>query len=151
MYCGECGYLNREGAHYCARCGTLIATGEAVGESTEVLTPEDPAGPSGADEPHQHESAVLVVKFGGGRQGEHLPLRADRETIGRHPGSSLFLDDVTVSRNHAVIEHADGTYEIADLASLNGTYVNRQRIERTRLRDGDEVQIGKFKLTYLEP
>ncbi len=151
MYCGECGYLNKEGAHYCARCGTLIDTGEAVGESTEMLTPEDHGAPDGGDEPHQHESPVLVVKFGGGRQGEHLPLRGEKETIGRHPGSSLFLDDVTVSRNHAVIERTGGAHEIADLASLNGTYVNRQRIERARLRDGDEVQIGKFKLTYLEP
>lgn len=150
MYCGECGYLNREGVRYCARCGTLIETGEAVGESTEMLTPEDQAAHDGGDEPHHHGSAVLVVKFGGGRQGEHLPLRAERETIGRHPGSSLFLDDVTVSRNHAVIERAGDEYEIADLESLNGTYVNRQRIERARLRDGDEVQIGKFKLTYLE-
>lgn len=150
MYCGECGYLNREGAHYCARCGTLIDSSEAVGESTEMLTPYDPAAEP-VEEPHHHEAPVLVVKFGGGRQGEHLPLRADRETIGRHPASSLFLDDVTVSRNHAIIERVDGVYEIADLASLNGTYVNRQRIERGRLRDGDEVQIGKFKLTYLEP
>jgi pSer/pThr/pTyr-binding forkhead associated (FHA) protein len=103
---------------------------------------------TGTDAPPEGQS--LVIRSGGGRAGEHISLRAARETIGREPDSDLFLDDVTVSRRHAVIERAqDGLY-IVDLESLNGTYVNRRRIERHRLSDGDEVQVGKFKLTYLE-
>ena len=69
-------------------------------------------------------------------------------TAGRHPDSDLFLDDITVSRRHAeIVQGADG-YEIIDVGSLNGTYVNRRRIERAALRPGDEVQIGKFKLVF---
>ena len=71
-------------------------------------------------------------------------------TIGRSPEAEIFLDDVTVSRNHAlIVRRRDGLY-IDDLGSLNGTYVNRRRIESHRLTDGDELQVGKYKLTYLD-
>ena len=71
-------------------------------------------------------------------------------TIGRSPHSDLFLDDVTVSRHHARILHDEAGFLVEDLNSLNGTYVNRKRIERHQLFDGDELQIGKFKLAFLE-
>ena len=74
-----------------------------------------------------------------------------RTTIGRHPDSDVFLDDVTVSRNHAVVTRENDAYVIADQGSLNGTYVNRRRIERQTLLDGDELQIGKYKLTFITP
>ena len=96
-----------------------------------------------------HQLPAVVIRTGG-RAGEHIALTEPRETIGRAGEASILLDDVTVSRRHAAIEEeADGRY-LVDLASLNGTYVNNRRIERVRLRDGDELQIGKFKLTYLE-
>jgi len=77
-------------------------------------------------------------------------LDADRVGIGRSPDAGVFLDDVTVSRNHALlVRRRDGLY-IDDLGSLNGTYVNRRRIESHRLADGDEIQVGKYKLSYLE-
>jgi len=95
------------------------------------------------------EGAALVIRAGGGRVGESFPLNADRMTIGRRPDSDIFLDDVTVSRDHALLVRRSGDYYLDDLGSLNGTYVNRHRIESHRLEDGDELQVGKFKLTYI--
>ena len=71
-------------------------------------------------------------------------------TIGRRPDADVFLDDVTVSRDHALLVHRSGDWHLDDLGSLNGTYVNRRRIESHRLADGDEIQVGKYKLSYLE-
>jgi pSer/pThr/pTyr-binding forkhead associated (FHA) protein len=91
-----------------------------------------------------------VIRSGGGRAGESFVVDQDRMSIGRTPDAPIFLDDVTVSRNHALlVRRRDGLY-IDDLGSLNGTYVNRHRIESHLLDDGDEIQIGKFKLSYLE-
>ena len=81
--------------------------------------------------------------------GESFPLDGDRMTIGRRPDSDVFLDDVTVSRDHALLVQRGGDYYLDDLGSLNGTYVNRHRIESHRLEDGDELQVGKYKLTFL--
>jgi pSer/pThr/pTyr-binding forkhead associated (FHA) protein len=92
---------------------------------------------------------MLVIRSGGGRSGEAFPLDRDRMTVGRRPDSDIFLDDVTVSRDHAIlVRRADG-YHLDDCGSLNGTYVNRQRVETHHLADGDELQIGKYKLAYL--
>ncbi len=144
MFCSECGFQNGEAVNFCAKCGTMMHAEEPGASTTmsfsveEIAAAEPTAGP------------VLVIRAGGGRAGEHLPLQAPKETIGRSPEADLFLDDVTVSREHAVIERtADGFY-LRDLGSLNGTYVNRSRVTRQRLADGDEVQVGKFKLTFLE-
>src|SRR5207302_7542311 len=92
--------------------------------------------------------AALVIRAGGGRAGESFPLQGDRLTIGRRPDSDVFLDDVTVSRDHAILVRRSGDYYLDDCGSLNGTYVNRQRIDSHRLTDGDEVQVGKYKLAY---
>jgi pSer/pThr/pTyr-binding forkhead associated (FHA) protein len=89
------------------------------------------------------------VRAGGGRVGESFPLEGDRMTIGRRPDSDVFLDDVTVSRDHALIVRRQGEFHLDDLGSLNGTYVNRRRIESHHLEDGDELQVGKYKLTFL--
>lgn len=93
----------------------------------------------------------LLIRAGGGREGEEIALDAELLTIGRNPESHLFLDDVTVSRHHARIVRDETGFAVEDLNSLNGTYVNRRRVERHHLSDGDELQIGKFKLAYLEP
>lgn len=146
MFCSECGYQNSEASNYCTKCGTLLPQEEAGGQTTMSYAIDDVA--DAVDRPEG--GPVLVIRAGGGRAGEHLPLQAARETIGRAPEADLFLDDVTVSREHAIIEReADGFY-LRDLESLNGTYVNRTRVTRHRLADGDEVQVGKFKLTFLE-
>jgi pSer/pThr/pTyr-binding forkhead associated (FHA) protein len=95
------------------------------------------------------ESGALVIRSGGGRVGQSFALADERMTIGRSPDAEIFLDDVTVSRDHAVLVRRSGDWYLDDSGSLNGTYVNRHRIESHKLEDGDELQIGKYKLTYL--
>ena len=93
--------------------------------------------------------AALVIRAGGGRAGESFAVKGEQMTIGRRPDSAVFLDDITVSRRHVEISASDGGgYSVRDVGSLNGTYVNRQRIDSQRLADGDELQIGKYKLTF---
>src|SRR5436309_16137955 len=114
--------------------------------------------PDEADEEGQPERAdfgikgpALVVRSGGGRAGETFPLGTDETTVGRSPDCDIFLDDVTVSRKHAVVARREAHLEIEDLGSLNGTFLNRRRIESAaRLSDGDELQIGKYRLTFLQ-
>ena len=100
-------------------------------------------------EARTNRGAALVIRSGGGRTGESFPLESERLTVGRRPESDIFLDDVTVSRDHAVIVRRGADYYLDDLGSLNGTYVNRQRVDSRQLEDGDELQIGKYKLSYL--
>lgn len=100
-------------------------------------------------EPNSGRGATLVIRAGGGRAGESFALERGRMTVGRRPDSDVFLDDVTVSRDHAVIVRRGDDYYLDDCGSLNGTYVNRHRIESQRLSDGDELQIGKYKLAFL--
>jgi pSer/pThr/pTyr-binding forkhead associated (FHA) protein len=97
----------------------------------------------------EQRGAALVIRAGGGRVGESFPLDRERLTIGRRPDSDIFLDDVTVSRDHALLVRRGEDFHLDDLGSLNGTYVNRSRIDTKRLEDGDELQIGKYKLTFL--
>ena len=93
-------------------------------------------------------SALLVVRRGP-NAGSRFVLDVDLVTAGRHPDSDIFLDDVTVSRDHAILVRRGSDYYLDDCGSLNGTYVNRRRIESHRLVDGDELQVGKYKLAYL--
>ena len=151
MFCPECGFKNSEGAAYCARCGASLLAEQPESAVTMSFVPgKEDAGPvplAGA----AGEEACLVIRSGGGRAGETYALRGERITIGRHPDAAIFLDDITVSRNHAVIMHEAGQYTLVDEGSLNGTYVNRRRADCTALADGDELQIGKYKLTFLVP
>jgi hypothetical protein len=152
VHCPECGFVAGTAANFCPKCGAYLAD---VGSPNEPTTAtyhlEDSGEVSALDIGALQEQggAALVVRAGGGREGESVPLQRDRVTIGRRPESDMFLDDVTVSRDHAlVVARADG-WHIDDLGSLNGTYVNRGRIDSALLHDGDEVQVGKFKLTFL--
>ena len=153
MHCPECGFANAEGANYCQKCGAFLGEPEATGpgDTTEVYQVDESGDLKAVDlEEVTHESATLVIRSGGGRSGEAFNVTGERMTIGRSPEAEVFLDDVTVSRNHALlVRRRDGLY-IDDLGSLNGTYVNRRRIESHRLANGDELQVGKYKLTYLE-
>ena len=92
--------------------------------------------------------ALLVVRRGP-NAGARFLLDHDVTTSGRHPDSDIFLDDVTVSRRHAEFHRDGSTFTVRDVGSLNGTYVNRERVESATLNNGDEVQIGKFRLVYL--
>lgn len=155
MHCPECGFANPDGANYCQKCGAFLGRSETEGEDspTTMTYKVDETGeyqPIDIDEEVDKAGAALVVRSGGGRAGESIPIDSDRLSIGRTPDAALFLDDVTVSRNHALlVKRSDGIY-VDDLGSLNGTYVNRRRIESQLLADGDEIQIGKYKLSYLE-
>ena len=145
VYCPECGFQNPEAANYCARCGAYLRRDEH-GETTLSLGPDDVIDEGTLEV----RGPSLVVRAGGGRAGETFELAA-RTLIGRSPDCDVFLDDVTVSRRHAVIVREDSGHEIRDLGSLNGTFVNRQRIESTVLSAEDEVQIGKYRMTFLLP
>ncbi len=160
-FCTACGKNNPEDARFCSQCGTrLVATDAPVTASVEStasiapltdvlatsdrdLSPVDAAAvdalPSG--------SALLVVQRGPGA-GQRFLLDSDLVTAGRHPESSIFLDDVTVSRRHAEFRRSGSAFSVSDVGSLNGTYVNRDRIDELPLSDGDEVQIGKYRLVF---
>lgn len=149
MFCPSCGFRNSEGASYCARCGVSLLPEQEAEETTVSYVPGDDEAEPQPVRMSSPEGASLVIRSGGGRAGETYPLGAGTTTIGRHPDSTIFLDDVTVSRRHAEIVREGGAFIIIDQNSLNGTYVNRQRRERALLSDGDELQIGKYKLTFI--
>ena len=148
QYCPECGFQNPEASNYCARCGALLVRDEAGSDTTMSYTPEEGDDDAVLDE-IKGEGPALVVRSGGGRAGEHFLLENEETTVGRSPDCDVFLDDVTVSRRHALVVRRDGRYFIEDRGSLNGTFLNRRRIESGPLEDGDEVQIGKYRLTFL--
>ena len=149
LHCPECGFANAEGANYCQRCGAFLGR-----DPSDPTTASYELGDTDEVEAVQLDDVrtrgpMLVIRSGGGRAGEAFPLDGDRMTVGRRPDSDIFLDDVTVSRDHAIlVRRADG-YHLDDCGSLNGTYINRQRVETHHLADGDELQIGKYKLAFL--
>jgi hypothetical protein len=149
VYCAECGFQNPEAANYCSRCGALLQKGESAVETTQTLSPEEID-----DLEHELtggiEGPALVVRAGGGRAGESFRPAGERTRIGRSPDCDVFLDDVTVSRNHAVLVQREGGFVVEDQGSLNGTFVNRRRIDSAPLENGDELQIGKYRLTFIE-
>ena len=151
QHCPECGFANAEGANYCQRCGAFLAQSDPPPGAT---TAAYRVGETGELEEIQLQDVVaggatLVIRAGGGRAGEAFPLNGDRLTVGRRPDSDIFLDDITVSRDHAILVRRGGEYYLDDCGSLNGTYVNRRRIESHRLTHGDELQVGKYKLAFL--
>jgi hypothetical protein len=149
VYCSECGFQNPETANYCSRCGALLEKGESGSETTQSFTPDEVG--ELANEPVEGlEGPALVVRSGGGRTGETFKPAGDRTRIGRSPDCEIFLDDVTVSRDHAVLVERDGKFSVEDQGSLNGTFVNRRRIDDAPLENGDELQIGKYRLTFVE-
>jgi pSer/pThr/pTyr-binding forkhead associated (FHA) protein len=151
VYCHNCGHRNPEGVNFCSSCGNaLLADGD---DATITLHPDEAETSEDSGEVTlvavPHGAGVLVVTRGPNVGARYL-LGNEVVRAGRHPESDIFLDDITVSRRHVVITPGgDGTYTLRDVGSLNGTYLNRERIEEAKLSPGDEVQIGKFKLVYL--
>ncbi len=152
MFCNNCGHRNPVGANFCSSCGApltgamesttvtflpLEGSAEAGEEEVSVTVPELPFG-----------IGVLLVRRGPDA-GVRYPLESDVTRAGRHPESDIFLDDITVSRRHAEFLRTAEGYTVRDVGSLNGTYLNRERIEEAKLAPGDEVQIGKFKLLFV--
>ena len=170
-FCTSCGRQNPDDARFCAQCGTRLVSadadathghpsgGDAPGETTASIslgqTSEKTdtsdrqlnAVDSAAVDALPPGHALLVVQRGPGA-GSRFLLDADLVKAGRHPDSEIFLDDVTVSRRHAEFNRSGETFTVSDSGSLNGTYVNRDRIDRVQLKDGDEVQIGKYRLVF---
>jgi hypothetical protein len=151
VFCPECGFKNSDGAGFCARCGVSLVPEQPDDQTTISFQPADDEGTLAPVAAVAREQAALVIRSGGGRAGETYALQAERTSVGRHPAADIFLDDVTVSRNHAVVQREGERYVLVDEGSLNGTYVNRRRAEKTVLADGDEIQIGKYKLTFIAP
>jgi FHA domain-containing protein/zinc ribbon protein len=150
VYCPECGFQNLESANYCSRCGALLVTEAEADDSTMTFSAEEIEEDGGVGlEELGVEGPTLVVRSGGGRAGEQFPLERTQTTIGRTPDCDIFLDDVTVSRRHAIVAKGAETFTLEDLGSLNGTFLNRHRIEQADLENGDEVQIGKYRLIFL--
>jgi hypothetical protein len=168
LVCTRCGNRNAENSRFCSNCGAPLRPGvtpERPSETTStisisgieaydaevtgqtqmpMLSPEAQA----AVDALPLGSALLVVRRGP-NSGSRFLLDGDLTTAGRHPQSDIFLDDVTVSRRHVEFRRGqDGMFTVADVGSLNGTYVNRERIDEVALSNGDEVQIGKYRLVF---
>ncbi|MDQ3645889.1 MAG: zinc-ribbon and FHA domain-containing protein [Actinomycetota bacterium] len=152
MFCTNCGHKNPEGSNFCSSCGSALQGGEGADPTVTFMPAELEADLDEeihiAPEELEGGRGVLIVKRGP-NAGSKFYLDSDATDIGRHPDSSIFLDDITVSRRHAEIRRDESGFSLHDIGSLNGTYVNRERVESSPLRSGDEIQIGKFKLVVL--
>lgn len=152
MFCNNCGAHNPEGANFCSSCGRALTDSEGSDTTITFAVADNEADLE--DEVHisaeelEGGRGVLIVKRGP-NAGSKFFLDGEATTIGRHPDSDIFLDDITVSRRHAEVRRDQDGFHLNDIGSLNGTYVNRERVEETALRSGDEIQIGKFKLVFL--
>jgi pSer/pThr/pTyr-binding forkhead associated (FHA) protein len=151
VFCNNCGHRNPLGSNFCSSCGAVLET-QAAENTTITFHPTTPTDPTDDEVPVElgevaEEIAVLVVKRGP-QAGSRFALDSPVTTAGRHPESDIFLDDITVSRRHAEFRRDGTSYVVRDVGSLNGTYLNRERIEEAGLENGDEVQIGKFKLVF---
>ena len=156
IFCNRCGHRNPEGSNFCSSCGAVLerlSNGDPA-VTTITLAPVEASGEVGEEEVTISITdapagvGLLVVKRGP-NAGSRFALAEDKTTIGRHPDSDIFLDDVTVSRRHAEVIQASGRFTVTDAGSLNGTYLNRERIEKAEMHSGDELQIGKFRLVFL--
>ncbi len=162
-FCTACGHKNPDDARFCSQCGTRLASGDSaplppVQDATATMNLRPAAEAEAEERPLDEDaaaavdalpvgSALLVVQRGPSA-GSRFLLDTEVTTVGRHPESDIFLDDVTVSRRHAEFRRTPQGFVVCDVGSLNGTYVNRDRIDEVVLAGGDEVQIGKFRLVY---
>jgi pSer/pThr/pTyr-binding forkhead associated (FHA) protein len=152
--CSHCGHRNPVGSNFCSSCGAPLEGWVEDRTTTFVAPVDDPAGAAEVDvavalDDLPAGTGMLVIRRGPGA-GSRFLLDEELVTAGRHPDSHVFLDDVTVSRRHAEIVRTSGGYLVRDVESLNGTYVNRVRIDGdVELHAGDELQIGRFKLVFL--
>ncbi|MER7625591.1 FHA domain-containing protein [Streptomyces sp. NPDC126503] len=166
--CTRCGHRNAADSRFCSHCGAPLRGGVAAERASETTSTISISGLEAYDSETTGQiampslspealaavealppgSALLVVRRGP-NSGSRFLLDGELTTAGRHPQSDIFLDDVTVSRRHVEFRRGqDGTFTVSDVGSLNGTYVNREPIESVVLSNGDEVQIGKYRLVF---
>lgn len=152
--CPACGHANPPGSNFCAQCGEQLSR---TGDATRTIPVVMDDARSGAELSTEIIAAVRDLPAGnalllierGPDAGARYLLDTDTATVGRHPRSDIFLDDITVSRHHCRFVRSDEGFSVEDLGSLNGTYVNRVLVEKTSpLRQGDEVQIGKYRMVF---
>jgi len=154
VFCNQCGHRNPPTSSFCSSCGSPL---DSLDDRTITLSAIDPLQDApGADDDVvvpvgdlPTEIGVLIVRAGA-QAGARFPLAEPVTRLGRHPESEISLDDITVSRRHAEIERTAEGHVVTDAGSLNGTYVNQERIDKMLLRHGDELQIGKFRLVFFE-
>jgi hypothetical protein len=154
VFCNHCGHRNPPDSAFCSSCGSAL---DLKGDRTVTLSAVDPLQDAPGVEDDivvavgdlPRGAAVLIVRSGP-QAGDRFALSAAETRLGRHPDSEIMLDDITVSRRHAAIEQTPEGYVVSDAGSLNGTYVNQERIERAVLHHGDELQVGKFRLVLFE-
>ncbi len=151
VFCNQCGHRNPIGANFCSSCGAPLELDP--GDHTTITFNIDAPPETGGD----HVSfdlddipsgAGLLVVTRGPNAGSRLGVVKLITKIGRHPDSDIFLDDITVSRRHAEIRKSGDGFVLRDVGSLNGTYLNRERVEESDVRSGDELQVGKFRLQF---
>ena len=152
VFCNQCGHRNPSGSNFCSSCGAVLAH-QAGDETTVTFIPVESAGDVADEEltvslEGLPESLAMLVVKRGPNAGSRFVLDSEVTRAGRHPDSDIFLDDITVSRRHAEVVRDGGSYRVRDVGSLNGTYLNRERIEEATLANGDELQIGKFRLVF---
>ncbi|MFL6155378.1 MAG: FHA domain-containing protein [Marmoricola sp.] len=158
--CSRCGSQNVDDARFCSHCGHALESAAVPAETTATITFGSTAPRPDADDAALLNeadaaaadalpagNALLIVQRGPGAGSRYL-LDTDLVSAGRHPESDIFLDDITVSRRHVEFRREGATFRVSDVGSLNGTYVNRDRIDDALLQNGDEVRIGKFRLVF---
>jgi FHA domain/zinc-ribbon domain len=154
VFCTNCGHQNLPGANFCSSCGEPLVGTDV--ERTLVLHPVDPGQDASGEaddvvidlDEVPTAAGVLIVRSGP-QAGMRITLDKELVTLGRHPDSDVVFDDITVSRRHAEVARQNGGYLVRDVGSLNGTYLNQERVEQAPLVSGDELQIGKFRMVFL--
>jgi pSer/pThr/pTyr-binding forkhead associated (FHA) protein len=150
MRCRRCGHDNETGANFCSSCGRALPpdddTTMSLSELAERLDLDEDLGEVLGELP---EGMGMLVVRRGPNAGSRFVLDADTTALGRHPESDIFLDDITVSRRHAVVRHVDSGYEVSDVGSLNGTYVDHERVDTAPLHHLADLQIGRYVLVFL--
>ena len=154
VFCNQCGHRNPGDAAFCSSCGALL---DRPADHTVTLAKVDPlqdaittADDTVVDLDALEKGVPTLVVRAGSQAGQAFPLKETVTRLGRHPDSEIMLDDITVSRRHAEVERTADGYVVRDAGSLNGTYVNQERVDETRLENSDELQVGKFRLVFFE-
>ena len=155
MFCNRCGHRNPPGSSFCSSCGAVLEPSTTTAEETTAILPTVDDRPEAEEPGHAGllldelpaGLGILVIQRGP-NAGSRFLLDRDVTTIGRHPDAEILLDDITVSRKHAEVAKSGDAYRVVDSGSLNGTYLNRVRVDGADLHNGDELQVGKYRLVF---